>query len=435
MRKSTGVTDPTPGKPESRQESNVVDEGHGRLGRRELLTLISSIMALMAVGIDLLLPAFDDIETAYGLEVGSGQLPQIITVFFFGLAIAQLVYGPLADAFGRKPVLYLSVAVYMAGVVISALAPTFGVLLVGRFIWGVGAAGARVVATAIIRDRFEGVAMAKAMSQIMAVFVLVPVVAPGLGALIIAVLPWRSLFWLSGIFAAGIAVWSMRLSETLDDKNRRKLNLRSILAGYKQTARTPITFGYTVAALFLQAVWTAYLATSESIIDEVFDLGPQFPWIFGGVAILFGVAAIINGNIVEKYGIDGVVNRTFAVLIPLTMLLIVLSIVADGEPSVWLFMPVLGLVLASFMLLMPNLGSAAMTPVGHIAGTASAFTGALRTFGGASLAAIAAGQLEADTIAFSIWVAACTGLAGISIILVRRRSALRLVEHASVGSR
>lgn len=411
-------------------ESGRGDHGHGRLGRRELLTLISSIMAMMAVGIDLLLPAFDDIETAYGLEVGSGQLSQIITVFFMGLAVAQLVYGPLADAFGRKPVLYLSVAIYMAGALISALAPTFGVLLLGRFVWGVGAAGARVVATAIIRDRFEGEAMAKAMSQIMAVFVLVPVVAPSFGALVISVLPWRSLFWFSGIFAAFIGAWGLRLSETLDDNNRRKLNLRTTLSGFKQAATTPVTLGYTLAALFLQAVWTAYLASSESIIDEVFDLGPQFPWIFGAVAILFGIGAIINGSIVEKFGIDGVVKGTYAVLLPLTLLLIVLSAMSDGEPSVWLFMPLLGLVLASFMLLMPNLGSASMTPVGEIAGTASAFTGALRTAGGASLAAVAAGWLEADTIAFSIWVAVCTGASGLCVFVVRRRAAARLALAA-----
>lgn len=399
--------------------------GHGRLGRRELLTMISSIMAMMAMAIDLMLPAFDDIESAFDLAKDSGQLGQVITVFFFGLAFAQLIYGPLADALGRKPVLYLSIVIYVVGSVISALAPTFTVLLVGRFIWGVGAAGARVVATSIIRDRFEGAAMAAAMSQIMAVFVLVPVFAPGLGALVILVLPWRSLFWLCSLFAAGIALWSLRLSETLDPAHRRPLNASATVQGYAQVVRTPVTFGYTIAALFLQGVFTAYLAASESIVDEVFDRGPQFPVVFGAVAVLFGVAALINGRIVQRLGIDGVVNRTFACMIPLAFLLVVVSVIADGEPSIWIYMPILGLVLAGFMFLMPNLGSAAMVPVGEIAGSASAFTGAFRTAGGAFLAALVASRVEASTTNFAVWVAVCCVGAGLSVALVRRRAAAR----------
>lgn len=401
------------------------DQGFGRQGRRELLTLISMMMAMMGVGIDLMLPAFGDIENAFGLASDSGQLGQVITVYFFGLAFAQLVYGPLADALGRKPVLYLSITIYMIGAVISAVAPTFGLLLLGRFVWGVGAAGARVVATSIIRDRFEGVTMAKAMSQIMAVFVLVPVFAPALGAAINIVLPWRSLFWFCALFALVLALWSMRLSETLDSANRRALNVSTTLSGYAQVARTPVTFGYTMAALFLQGVFTAYLSASESIVDEVFDLGPQFPFIFGGVAILFGIAATVNGRVVERLGIDGVVNRALGAMIPLSALLIAIAVVSDGEPSVWVYMPVLGLILSGFMFLMPNLGSAAMVPVGHIAGSGSAYTGAFRTAGGAFLAMLVAGWVEASTVAFAIWVAVSCMAAAVCVALVRRGIAER----------
>jgi len=405
--------------------SAVSPGGHGRLGRRELLTLISMIMAMMAVGIDLMLPAFNDIEAAYGLRGDAGQLGQIVTVYFFGLAVAQLVYGPLADSFGRKRVLYASVIVYIAGAVISALAPTYAMLLVGRFVWGVGAAGGRVVATAVIRDRFEGVAMAKAMSQIMAVFVLVPVFAPAFGAGIIAFLPWRSLFWFCALFGLAIAIWSLRLSETLNPAHRRPLDAATTMRGYAQVARTPITFGYTVAALFLQAVFTAYISASESIVDEVFDMGPQFPFVFGAVAILFGVAAIVNGRIVERLGIDGVVNRTFAFMIPTSLLLIAISVVSGGQPSIWIYMPVLGATIASFMFLMPNLGSAAMVPVGEIAGSASAFTGAFRTAGGALLATLVAGWVDASTTGFAIWVAVCCIAAGLTVVIVRRRAVRR----------
>ena len=274
-----------------------------RMGQRELLTLMSAIMALMALGIDTMLPAFDEIRKAFNLGDSSPRAGQVITVFFMGLAIAQLVWGPIADRFGRKPVLYAGSIIYVIGAVGSALAPTFELLLLSRFVWGLGAAGARVVATAIIRDRFEGSQMAKAMSQVMAVFMLVPILAPSIGAGLIAIFPWRSIFWFCAVFALAIGLWSLRMRESLDPGNRRPLELRATADGYVEVARTPVTSGYTNATIFLQGVFTTYLASSELIISEVFDREDQFPLIFGLVALLFAAGAVLNGRIVVRVGV------------------------------------------------------------------------------------------------------------------------------------
>lgn len=161
-------------------------------GRRELLAMLSSIMALMAVALDLMLSAFDEMRVEFGLEPTSNEISGVVTMFFMGLAVAQFFYGPITDRYGRKRVLSVSIVIYVIGAIASALAPSLGALLVARFVWGVGAAGARVVATAVIRDLFEGVEMAQAMSQIMAVFIMVPVIAPVLGAGIVAILPWQA---------------------------------------------------------------------------------------------------------------------------------------------------------------------------------------------------------------------------------------------------
>ena len=120
------------------------------LGRRELLSLVASLMALMALGIDILLPAFDDIRVAFGLAEDSSAPGQLITVYFIGLAVAQLFFGPLSDWYGRKPVIYVGVTIYIIGCIGSAIAPNFVTLLLFRFVWGVGAAGTRVVAVAVI---------------------------------------------------------------------------------------------------------------------------------------------------------------------------------------------------------------------------------------------------------------------------------------------
>ncbi|WP_051062391.1 multidrug effflux MFS transporter [Ilumatobacter nonamiensis] len=399
------------------------------MSQRELLTLVSAIMALMALGIDLMLPAFDDIREAYDLGAGSPETGKVITVFFLGLAVAQLVYGPLADRFGRKPVLYLGGAIYLVGAIGSALAPTFELLLLSRFVWGIGAAGSRVVATAIVRDRFEGAAMAAAMSQVMAVFMLVPVLAPTVGTGIIAVLPWRSVFWFCAVCAVLITLWSLRLRETLDPANRRPLSVGSTVRGYTEVARTRVTAGYTIATIFLQGVFTAYLASSELLIADVFDREAQFPIIFGLVATLFAAGAIVNGRVVERVGIHRLVNGVFMVLLPLTALSVLLSVVSNGHPNFWLYMPLLGLTLGSFLFLMPNLNTAALTPVGHLAGTASALSGAARMAGGAVLGTLVSSRVTDSTTGFSVGVALLCFGSWITVTVVRRRSPELATDH------
>ena len=402
-----------------------------RMGSRELLTLISAIMALTALGIDLMLPAFDDIRTAFDLGEGSPETGKVITVFFMGLAVAQLVWGPLSDRLGRKPVLYMGAAIYAVGAAGSALAPSFELLLVSRFVWGIGAAGSRVVAIAIIRDRFEGSQMAKAMSQVMAVFMLVPVLAPSLGSGIIAVLPWPAVFWFCVVMVVAVSLWSLRMRESLRAEHRRPFQLRSTTAGYVEVARTRVTSGYTISTIFLQGVFTTYLASSELIISEVFDREAQFPIIFGAVALVFAAGAILNGRIVESFGVHRLVNAVYAGLIPLTILLVVLSITSSGRPNFWLFMPLLALTLGSFLLLMPNLNSAALEPVGHLAGTASALSGAVRMAGGAVLGTIVSSKVSDSVTPFAVGVMLlCLG-SWITVLVVRRRSPDLALSHVT----
>jgi len=374
----------------------------GRISHRELLLMLSAIMALMAMGIDLLLPAFDDIRDAFGLDPNSTRVSLLITTFFLGLAVAQLFWGPLADRFGRKPVLYAGIGLYIVSAIGCAVAPSFGWLLFGRFMWGAGAAGARVVATAIIRDTFSGNRMAQAMSHIMAVFVMAPIFAPALGAGLIAVFPWQSVFWFCAIWSAAIAIWTFRLPETLDPVNRRPLEFGSVAGGFRTVASTRITAGYTLATLFIQGVFTAYVGSSERIISEIFGRQGQFPFIFGAIGVLFGLAAIANGQLVGRFGMVRLTRIALAVAAALGTTLVLVSFAADGSPSFWLFMPLLGLLLATFMFLMPNLNTGALAPMGALAGTASSLTGAARIAGGAVLGAIVDSQVGDTTTTFSI---------------------------------
>lgn len=358
------------------------------VSRRELLAFVSATMAFMAMGIDVMLPAFGDIRADYGLADASSETTRVVTFYFFGAAFGQLFFGPLADRLGRKRTLWVSTVIYLAGVALSSLAPTFAALLVGRVVWGFGAAGARVLSIAIVRDVFDSDAMAKALSQVMAVFLIVPIVAPSLGAGLMAVAPWRIVFWFCGTFALVVLVWSLRMPETLNPTDRRSLSPGVVLNGYWQVARTPITFGFTVGSIFLQASFTAYLSTAELLISEIFERGRQFPVVFGVIAILFAITAVFNGRLVDRFGLDAVLVRASVALVAMAGLLLAVTVsfegrVFDGLPSFWLFMPLLGLTLSCFVLLMPNLNSAAMQPLGAIAGSGSALTGAVRIAVGA----------------------------------------------------
>ncbi|MBT8212692.1 MAG: MFS transporter, partial [Acidimicrobiia bacterium] len=187
--------------------ADVTEVSLGRVGPREFVVLMATVIGLTALSIDLMLPAFDDMRADFGLAADATETASIVTVFFFGLAIAQLVYGPLADRFGRKPVVYGGMVVFVLGAVGAAFSPTLGWMLVFRFIWGVGAAGPRVIALSVIRDIYEGDRMARIMSFIAAVFIFVPIIAPTIGALLLEFVSWRVLFLLVAASTGGVALW------------------------------------------------------------------------------------------------------------------------------------------------------------------------------------------------------------------------------------
>lgn len=394
-------------------------------GRRELLAMLSAIMALMAMALDLMLSAFDEMRAEFGLEPTSNEISGVVTVFFMGLAVAQFFYGPITDRYGRKPVLAGSIVIYIIGGIASALAPSLGALLVARFVWGVGAAGVCVVATAVIRDLFEGVQMAQAMSQIMAVFIMVPVIAPTLGAGIVAILPWQAVFWACSIWAFMMWLWSRRLPETLPVEHRRRLDRRDITDSYLTFFRTRTTIWYSISSVFLQSVFTMYLASSELMVSEIFGRRSWFPFVFGVTAIGFGVASLVNGKVVGIFGVRRVMTTMLVVLVAGSLVLLAIALTAHGEPSFWAFMPTIAPLLAVFMFIMPNLNAEAMQPVPHIAGTVSSLSGALRMLGGSIMGGFVAAQIETSVVPFAVAFVVFSALAAVSAyVAIPRASAV-----------
>lgn len=358
------------------------------LGRVEFTSFLALSMALAALGIDLLLPAYDAIRADLGLASDATAVTGLITTYFLGLAAGQLLYGPIADRYGRKRALFIGYAVYGVAALITAIGPSLGILLVSRFVWGLGAAGPRVVTLAMVRDRYEGEQMAKAMSFIMAVFILVPVVAPSIAALAITVMSWRWLVAGCAVVVVAAALWARRIPETLAVENQLPMTASRIAAAARTVVSNRQTAAYALALTALYGVFASYLASSELIYSQVFGQAELFPVIFGGLAAVMGVAMFLNGRVVERIGTRRLAHGVLIGYLVAAGSLVAMAIATGGRPPLWLFLVGIAAMLTSHALLIPNFNTIAMQPMGAIAGTASAVIGATQIAVGALLGAL-----------------------------------------------
>lgn len=385
------------------------------LSRGHFTALLSMIMALAALGIDMMLPALDNMREHFGLAPDSTRVAQVVTVFLMGLAVAQYFYGPLADRFGRKPVLYAGLLLYGLGALGATFAPTLELVLVSRFVWGVGAAAPRVVSVSIVRDVYSGEEMAKAMSYILAIFIMVPVLAPSVGAGLIALFPWQAVFVFGAVMAVVVALWARVLPETLDPADQRPLDRSAIFAATKEVLTSRQALGYTLARTMTFGAFSSYLASSERIFGEIYGRPDQFPFIFGGIAAVMGLAMLTNGNLVDRIGTRRIVHAFLILYVIGGFLFWGVTAAAGGQPSFWTFVSGLSLIAFMHALLIPNFNTIAMWPMGHIAGTASAVIGTISVAGGALIGAVI-DQLYTDSVSPLVIAFAVLGAAALVFV-------------------
>ena len=354
----------------------------------EFTSLLAMSMALAALGIDLMLPAFAVIRSDLRLPPDSTAVAGVITTYFVGLAVGQLFYGPLADSYGRKPVLYVGYAIYGIGSIMAALSPTLSWLLFSRLVWGLGAAGPRVVTLAVIRDSYEGERMSRAMSFVMAVFILVPVLAPAMGAGIVAVGSWRWIFGACMVAVAIMALWALRLPETLHPEHRTPLQFGRIVAAARQVTSNRQTVAYTLAMTCFYGAFSSYLASSEIIFGETFGQAGAFPVLFGGLALVMGAAMLTNAKIVGRVGTRRLAHTVLFGYVGVAALLSVIGVATGGRPPLAVFLVAMGAMVSAHALLIPNFNTMAMAPMAAIAGTASSLIGAVQIAVGALLGSL-----------------------------------------------
>jgi MFS transporter, DHA1 family, multidrug resistance protein len=340
----------------------------------ELIALVACIMALTALAIDIMLPAFDDVRDHLGLEQESTAIAQIVTFFFLG-QVGQIIYGPLSDRYGRLSILRVGFALYIVGCIATALLPSLGWILAARFVVGMGSAAMLVSAVASVRDRFEGDKMARTMSLVLTIFLVVPVVAPFLGAVILSVTSWQVVFLTPAIIAVAVFVWSFRLNESLPPDRRLKLDWPTLIRSARRVGGNRVFVRYTAITTILFSAFSSYIGSSERMIGEIYGRPELFVLIFASVGITMAIFTFFNSQLVGRFGARRTVRGLLTTYLILAGLLLGLTLVLHGTPNVYIFFAFVALLQGINVAAEPNSSALALEPLGSTAGMAAAIYG------------------------------------------------------------
>jgi DHA1 family bicyclomycin/chloramphenicol resistance-like MFS transporter len=399
----------------------VASTAHQPMGFREFVVVIASIMALNPLAMDIMLPALPNIGAAFGVG-NANHLQTVLSAFLIGFGIAQFAIGPLADRFGRRPVLLSGMAVYCVASLLAIIAPSFEMLLLARVLQGLGTAATRVIAVSIVRDCYAGRRMASVVSLAMMVFIAVPVIAPSFGQVVMLMTQWRGIFIILMVYGVLALIWSAwRMPETLPVSERKSLAVRDVLSAYRQTVTNRQTLGYALAAGGLQGSLFAFVFTSQQVFTEIYHLGHYFPLAFAAIAFGFAIAGFVNARFVNRIGMRVMSHGALIGYVVIGGIMLLAA--RTGMLPLPVFMTLSVLMMFSFGLMFANFTALAMEPQGHIAGTASSLYGTLTTLLGIGVGYTIGQDYDGTLLPFATGLFLCT-LAALAVVLVVEKGRL-----------
>jgi len=395
-------------------------------GFAEFVCLIAVMMAMNALAIDAMLPALPHIGEDLGV-VNENTRQWVITAYLLGFGGAQLFYGPLADRFGRRPILFIGIGLYVGFSILAAFAHSFEWLILSRIGMGLGSAATRVLAVSIVRDRYSGRTMARVMSLSFLVFLGVPILAPTVGQLIMLVAPWRWIFGFFALFGGSFLLWAaLRLPETLHPEDRMPINVQRIAGAFGQALSSRIGMGYTLAMTAISGALFAFINSSQQIFFDVFKSPGLFTTVFAMVAGGIALASVLNSRMVEKLGSRLIAHTALFGFIGFSLLHA--AIAYAGHDSLWVFAALQACKMFCFGFIAGNFGSMAMEPMGHIAGTAASAQGFISTIGGALLGFWIGQHFDGTTVPMTVGFAAL-GVVALLLVLVAEKGRLFKAHH------
>lgn len=390
------------------------------IGERELIVMMASVMALNALAIDSMLPAFP--AMAETLNVSRIAIQKVIAVYLLGLGIGALVYGPLSDRYGRKPILLGALVGYSILGLASSFSSSFDMLLTARFLHGMMSASLGVLAVSIIRDLYSGDAMARRMSTIFLVFMIVPIIAPTIGQAVLLFSGWRTIFDLLAVMSIVVALWvTRRLPETLKPENVVPINMAALASTWKQVVLHRNANGYMLGGGLVQGSLFGYLNCSQQAFDQTFGAPEWFTIGFAIVAVGIACANFTNARIVEKFGARRV-SQT-ALFLFILFALVQMAAAVFASKNLPLFIGILMVNMAMVGFIGSNFSSIAMTPFGKVAGAASSFQMFVRTIIAALIGGWIGASYDGSVVPVATGFLIC-GLVSLALVLWGERGKL-----------
>jgi len=367
----------------------------------EFIALMAFLMANAALSIDAILPGLNSMAISLKI-IEANQLQLIVTMILIGLGVGQLVFGTLSDSFGRKPMVYVGVVTFVLASVICVTAQSLEIMLIGRILQGIGLSAPRSISISIIRDSYSGEDMARIMSFITVVFIIVPMVAPMAGQLILQGFTWHYIFLFQIGFIILILIWfAIRQKETLTKAHKKKFSARLFYNGAKEFFSIKQTVIYTIVSGLIGGSFFVYLSASKQVFQDQYELTTTFVYVFGALAFSMGIASLLNSFLVMKIGMKKLATY-FLILFCVSSLVYSLLFYGSTNPSLLVSMLFFAIQFLALGFIFGNIRSLAMEPIGHIAGIGAAINGFVSTLMAVPIA-IYIGSFLTDT-AYPIFI-------------------------------
>jgi len=397
------------------------------IGQTEFIALIACIMFSTALAIDIMLPAFGAVRSAFRLPSDSTLTARIVTFFFLG-QLGQLVFGPLSDGLGRIPVLRLGFVLYIVGGIGAALSSSLEMLFVARFVVGLGCAAMTVSATATVRDRLVGDQMARTTLLSQTIFLIVPIVAPFIGAAVLAYSTWQVVFVLPAFISLFVFVWSFRLNESLPPERRTALRLRNMAQAARLVCGNRDFIRYTAIAAILFVAFSSFIGSSERIVGEIFQQPAAFKWIFGATGLMMAIITFWNAHLVERFGARRMVRILVSIYSLLAVGLCALTFATAAVPNLYAFFIIIALLQSVGVVIFPNTSALALEPLGEAAGMGAAINSTVFFVAGSLLGSLVDRLLVGNVgpLAVSYLVG---GLLALGLVVFKRSRASKDPSH------
>ncbi len=393
------------------------------MGKVEFISLMAMLMAVNSMAIDVMLPALQQIGAALGIS-SENHRQYVISAYLLGFSVAQLFFGPLSDRFGRKVPIFCGLIIYIASAMACVFVPSFGALLFFRALQGIGSAATRVIAISIVRDVYGGRQMAEAMSLIMMVFMIVPVIAPGTGQVVMLFGDWRLIFIFMALMATSVAIWMyLRLPETMDPADRRPFTIVSVARAFKIVLTNRVAFCYALASAFIFGAMFGFINSAQQIYVEIYHLGVWFPLAFSVVAITMSFSSFMNSRFVGRFGMRRLSHGALLAFMAINGVWLLLTLFGPQPTPFVLYLVLFSLAMFQFGWIGSNFNSLAMEPLGHVAGTASSVLGFMGTAGGGIIGAVI-GQAYNGTTLPLVTGFFVLSLIGLVFVLIAERGKL-----------